>query len=58
MCFVEKRAEGQKECVLLHLSECWQLKDKEVNAAHDQLVAALTEKLTATIRDTQRISWI
>ena len=28
------------------------LKDKEVNAAHDQLVAALTEKLTATIRDT------
>ena len=28
------------------------LKDKEVNAAHDQLVAALAEKLTATIRDT------
>jgi phenylalanyl-tRNA synthetase beta chain len=28
------------------------LKDKEVNVAHDQLVAALAEKLTATIRDT------
>ena len=28
------------------------LKDKEVNAAHDQLVAALTEQLSATIRDT------
>jgi phenylalanyl-tRNA synthetase beta chain len=28
------------------------LKDKEVNTAHDQLVAALTEKLSATIRDT------
>ncbi len=28
------------------------LKDKEVNAAHEQLVAALTEQLSATIRDT------
>jgi len=28
------------------------LKDKEVNSAHDQLIAALKEQLPATIRDT------
>ena len=47
-------AEGQKSLAysFTYRNAEKTLKDKEVNAAHDQLVAELAEKLSATIRDT------
>jgi len=47
-------SEGQKSLAysFTYRSAEKTLKDKEVNSAHDQLIAALKEQLPATIRDT------